>query len=144
MENKYYSPSIEEFRVGFRYELLKNDEWIAEVVSEDTITLGDYDRNTDLYPILYNHVKVRVKYLAKSDIEELGWLSCGYDKDGRTFDIYNLTINNCDYYLKDYAAHGYNDIKIMKMIENSSKCLFHGTIKNYNELEMIMKMLGVC
>jgi hypothetical protein len=59
-ENKYYTPSIDEFHVGFKYqELDSNDVWVDKV----------------FYSLLldFNINYVRVKYLDKEDIESLGW-----------------------------------------------------------------------
>lgn len=96
-ENRYYTPNLEEFHVGFEYEvydyvwsysvqLFKRDQYV--VVSEPTPgkkwIKHTYERNQfidpdgeykiiDYLPDYLEDEKIRVKYLDQQDIEELGW-----------------------------------------------------------------------
>ena len=64
-EEKYYTPKIEEFHVGFKVEVLSEltDTWINYTIDKDDC-LGTWD--ISLY-------KTRVKWLDKEDIENEGW-----------------------------------------------------------------------
>lgn len=96
-QEKYYTPSIEEFHVGFEYEFQlcvewnneKDDfedegEWVKRIYNGGVIlleeTLREYDvykegKRTFLDAIDYYKESgwIRVKYLDKEDIESLGW-----------------------------------------------------------------------
>jgi hypothetical protein len=72
MENKYYTPAIEEFHVGFEYEILHNNEWKKTSVFNNSCG-GDIIfeiKNMGHWDVVS---KPRVKYLDKEDIESLGW-----------------------------------------------------------------------
>jgi len=64
-ENKYYTPQIEEFHVGFECEVKDNDkvhEWFPIMCTMST----PFDVDS-------SHYSARVKYLDREDIESLGW-----------------------------------------------------------------------
>lgn len=66
--NKYYTPTLKEFNIGFEYEIhaLPGDEWVNVKLTKDNFYLN-MDR-------VLNHIdQCRVKYLDQSDIESLGW-----------------------------------------------------------------------
>lgn len=97
MENKYYTPDISEFYVGFEYELLDtNYEYKVErlsdtklkVLSDPIMTESWVKKTYNDYDFLYiedsieaksnlkyyvDSKKVRVKYLDKEDIDGLGF-----------------------------------------------------------------------
>lgn len=147
MTDKYYTPELSEFHVGFECEIRgnKNDEFAKAVVSLYSIYTMDASRPlTTLmaYPIdktnnmIGIHVFeseldgfVRVKYLDNEDIESCGWIK---DKNGR--------------YTK-----GYSEIIFVGDLNHPNKyrinfcgnCYFCGYIKNKSELIRVMKMLGI-
>ncbi len=68
-EPKYYTPTIEEFHVGFEYEVIAEDFGIDSL-------LWLKHNNPYRIEILKNFIEsndVRVKYLDREDIESLGW-----------------------------------------------------------------------
>lgn len=72
MENRYYTPEIEEFCVGFEYEAESTrypdkNNWHPETFYLNQSHLNLVNRNT-----LYEK-KVRIKYLDREDIESLGF-----------------------------------------------------------------------
>ena len=123
-EEKYYTPSIEEFHEGFEYEV-KNEyrnEWnkdIWDVISN----YGD----TKLYNL--DVEKCRVKYLDKEDIE-----SCGFKVDS----IYSF--KKGDYNIEVDPHNIQKDTIDIYLI---SDCIFKGKIKNKSELQRLMKQLGI-
>jgi hypothetical protein len=68
MENKYYTPSIEEFHVGFLFETYVDrfDEWKQNSVH------NIYDFQS-VFNGSFNPRFIRVKYLNEQDIESLGF-----------------------------------------------------------------------
>lgn len=63
---KYYTPKIEEFHVGFEYEVeLNSGEWVKHEIS----TLSEL--NFEDWSVKQNDV--RVKFLDIEDIKSLGW-----------------------------------------------------------------------
>jgi len=66
--DKYYTPKLEEFHVGFEFEaqnILDRQEWINKVII--------YGKDISYKEIAIKHKEVRVKYLDKDDIEDLGF-----------------------------------------------------------------------
>jgi hypothetical protein len=72
MDNKYYTPKVEEFHVGFNYELLILDDiqWWKE-------TIVRKDNRFDCFDDYLNEKRIRIKYLDKEDIESLGFKYTG-------------------------------------------------------------------
>lgn len=175
--SKYYTPSLEEFHIGFRFELietsptqtvinnsnpssLKPFEYIEEGVTWAECTYLKHESNRcNLSQSLLgkdgieNNLHLfRVKYLDQQHIEELGWtlnknyhiceqeysiniddyswyelnLSCGWDESIKDIEIEKFTI----------------DGKLVGSLTHS-KTLFKGKIRNYNELKLIMSMVGI-
>lgn len=136
MNSKYYTPSIEEFHIGFEYEIyedfdsLPKKDWRKQVY-------GKHGNNSEhLGYIDYNTVKnTRVKYLDQKDIEELGFDT----KDEgecytlqKDFDLYCL-------YSHNFGANVSNNY----VIDKNQETLFIGTIKNKSELKKLLIQLGI-
>lgn len=143
-ENKYYTPSIEEFHVGFEYEYCtnclatatmatltqKDENWIKKVFTEDNLFEPTF---------AYNFFEIsklsRVKYLDKEDIESLGW------KDGENYGLSGYVLN---YATDDSYQMYYNEDNQFTQIYNwNSKIIFEGVIKNKSELKRLLKQLGI-
>lgn len=96
MENYYYTPEIDEFCVGFQYEIeLKNPNWNKLAKPKEDVyefVSKTFDTSQSFSNIIskINNRKVRVKYLDKQDIESLGWK---FSKKG---DKYSF---NTEYYI---------------------------------------------
>lgn len=144
MEDKYYTPTIEEFHVGFEYEYLNVDEGF-----------DDEWRNTRCQPTdlssLYMHItrfkkkgifhaltsgEIRVKYLDKADIESLGF---GYTDE---------FLDSCIFYRETYRLifDPENQGVVIddgEDYENTPYQYFSGTIKNKSELKVLLKQLGI-
>lgn len=155
MENKYYTPGIEEFHVGFEYEekgYSRKGEWT-------TLVLDSYDMKTRdsgapgecAFPNTWDNIEedietgnIRVKHLDREDIESLRWVFVleanqnlyAYKKEG-----YRLSfLRN----LKSFIIHktdgkGY----IYKNKEMIGCPIFIGNIKNKSELKRLMQQLNV-
>lgn len=124
MENKFYTPDISEFHVGFEYERFINDEdyWDKLVMSVNFLTLGEIDEEI-------NKQEIRVKYLDKEDIESLGFVE--YEEN-----CYELKKEDC---ILNFTKSGF--IVIYLYYANST--LFQGYCKNKSELKKLMKQLDI-
>lgn len=128
MENKYYTPSIEEFHVGFEYEYLEH-------FGKDFGKWNKYkvEHNSSLFHLsnLLASCSIRVKYLDKEDIESLGFEFGEYSK-GR---FKNETIELFNKFSTVWVIHAIGSDYRDK--------LFEGNIKNLSELKVLLKQLGI-
>ena len=133
-ENKYYTPELEEFHIGFEYEWLdEHNIWHKEETPLEITKEGFKDQTYGL----------RVKYLDKEDIESLGWVYNYLTKDfelsiqGRT----DTSIFEYWLTLEDFnSTKGYRLTIDGEDNENS----FNGVIKNKSQLKKLMKQLNIC
>lgn len=130
MKNKYYTPSIEEFHVGFECEEFVSNKWkkllITQFCDLDLIEC-EIEQDTN---------NVRVKYLDREDIESLGFVFL--KSTSKTLIQYSLGT-----YLL-YEIKNTNSIRIKEIIDvGETAILFHGTIKNKSELKRVLQQLGI-
>lgn len=134
---KYYTPSIEEFHVGFQYEWLEDytGEWTKEVININT-PLTYFRDDAD--------VEHRVKYLDKEDIESLGFKQTVHT-------VYKISKNSFKQVegLEEYTKDGNlmiiidtNDNNILT-IKKLSGIKFIGTVKNKSELIKLIKQISI-
>lgn len=128
-QNKYYTPTIEEFHIGFEYEFKHPD---YEVWNKYTTPEFQMERE-DCIPFVGNLNNFRVKYLDQEDIESLGWV---YNEE---YDCYFYQTSPTIKAWKLYVINEQLDIEILCFGE----CTFSGTIKNKSELKRLMKQLGI-
>lgn len=130
-QDKYYTPTIDEFHVGFEFERRELEELYGEITYSDKWIEHEYDKDTSLDYLNMTMTNSRVKYLDKEDIKELGFktiiknnmIYCQYGNEDIYLD-YNLDTNYC-------KIHTMDDI------------LFLGFIKNKSELKVLLKQLGI-
>jgi hypothetical protein len=152
MENKYYTPTIEEFHIGFECEY-KSQELIGEAISKiidlklmygKELEVPEDDlfehhvingRDIQMYSLNPHLLKdFRVKRLDREDIESLGW-------DQVEYDTYRLGTQQ-EFFFEfnpEYKSFIYS--KTNKL--NSSNVIFMGTIKNKSELKKLMQQLDI-
>jgi hypothetical protein len=129
IKDKYYTPKIEEFHVGFEYEycMLENQ---LPVWKKDFF--GKIINDTKTLEWLYK-LGIRVKYLDQEDIESLGFITY----DDTTFDKGDLQIRfNC---LLQKKGQGLGLI----IYNRYSGIIFTGYIKNKSELIKLFKQLDI-
>ena len=147
--NKYYTPSIEEFHVGFEYEMKQtfgdgtvktqeqfdNTEWTKDVCTAGIVYIERmlHGKNAE------NGIcGIRAKHLDREDIESLGFeipqggLDYIYKKV--VGDIYYILITNPEYPTK---------IEIRCSHPSWAYGSFLGTIKNKSELKRVLTQIGV-
>jgi hypothetical protein len=150
MENKYYTPTIEEFHVGFEYEQLNQVSQVedmerkynGQMIFGDSYThvpkpsvwdIKTCDTYTNLpYIKTWAKTEFRVKYLDREDIESFGFE-----------EVPNVPI---DWFEKDdwrLYKQG-TEVSIKKAGEgfNIHFGIFEGVIKNKSELKKVLKMIG--
>jgi hypothetical protein len=139
MENKYYTPSIEEFHVGFEYEAVTNPNitnlnWSKRLV--------DMHSNLVAYSAMIGSGLVRVKFLDRQDIEELGW---GYSETYSENEIFTkkVTIIRGEYDAYLHYVEYTKWVMIYLKNETESHTVFAGTIRNKSQLRQLMAWLNI-
>jgi hypothetical protein len=144
MEEKYYTPSIEEFHVGFEFEQLvrlrkggqtpiETKEWINKIVFPNIPIYSGKGYEDYIY---------RVKYLDQEDIESLGGeVNSWSNVDGGGM-IYNFS-KFCLFLHDGFRL----SITIPSLNIHTNKGFYHhtvfdGEIKNKSELKRVLKMIG--
>ncbi len=154
MDSKYYTPSIEDFYIGFEFEhryrgtdstyevegkkytLETSDDYTPWQKHFDFSKFGDYDEDA-IYDIEDSLKKglIRVKYLDKKDIESLGW----YDGDLISMSCYIFNHGKED----EFQLYHNEDNNFVQIFNWNTDGVFQGKIKNKSELIKVMKQLGI-
>jgi hypothetical protein len=139
MENKYFTPDIEDFHVGYKFQLSDPTfkEWINAVFDIDD-PVSNYD------PLRWvahriNLGKIRVPYLTKEQIEAEGWIE---DKG-----LYKLRKNEDLFFTIDFNTDSYsliiNSYSKINTTYYSGDDVFKGFCKDINTFRKIIKLLGI-
>lgn len=129
MENKYYTPEISEFHVGFEYEIYvpgTDTEYTKKI-----FTLTEVGFIQNVYDQNLQEGWFRVKYLDKEDIESLDWKSGlfqGLNEDSFTYQDYQLY---------------WQDNQFIQIYNFDAKIIFEGIIKNKSELKKLLTQLEI-
>lgn len=125
MQDKYYTPDIEEFRVGFEFEMevgiLSDPKWIKGSVSSGDVLITQDGFHACPSYIFNSQNELRVKYLDYSDMEEI---ASSLLASGFIFE-YDVATRECVIRKGDGSVY------------------FKGLIKNKSELKMLLKMIGL-
>lgn len=149
-ENKYYTPSIEEFHVGFECEFnnpMQSNTWKKEICDQDTISIVYDTCEHEDYKGEFADT-FRVKYLDKEDIESLGWEYTG-QKDDYGFLLFTKNIeigfNSGNLLTLRYSPvnHGIWIKRQTYGLWGNDVNEFPFTIKNKFELAKLMKQLNI-
>ena len=138
MENKYYTPSIEEFHVGFEYEVNLSYMFPNEV---DDPTWKSYKFsgmafNIDLTLQLDNNT-IRVKHLDREDIESL--LNEAGETAGHEGKIYFSSNKSLPLLFDLNPSTG--ELIIEEVV--SQDVLFVGILKNKSAFKIILTQTGI-
>lgn len=130
---KYYTPSIEEFHVGFEFETRQQEMQADECVYSnewESTEHSTYHDNLHLQRNI-NSNYIRVKYLDREDIESFGFIH----------------ENSYIYKLGQYRLHFLENEKgnIIHLYDNveDDDTIFLGIIKNKSELKVLLKQLMI-
>ena len=133
--SKYYATTIEEFHVGFGYEIHrgyseKEDRGgVIEMSNKFVNTIMTNETGFGYIQGCIDDKFLRVKYLDREDAESLGFVKWPDD------DIYDLG---------KFQLHlgRYTDPYKVEIYDDNSEYCFVGTIKNKSELKKVLKMIG--
>ena len=124
--SKYYPPELEEFHVGFEFELNIPDKGWCKLFYP-VFNINPRDISSDV------RNQTRVKYLDRKDIESLGWARDSGDCDYVDGDHGQLEILNED-------ERG----MLIKLSTGYGACMeFYGRVKNKSELIKELKKVGL-
>jgi len=138
MENKYFTPDIEDIRIGYECELFlpikdwfKPEKWKRFKISKNGYNrIGPYGGDLSELDEVCNLVSLyqaRTPYLTKEQIEAEGWI------DGKK-DNYKLLASTVTYDDRiEYPLH------IMK----GDMTIFYGDCKDINTFRYILKLLKI-
>lgn len=153
MNNKYFTPDIEDIRIGYECECLwccqdPRPWWSIKVLKEDL-------KDTKSLPIeeVYWRIKnneIRVPYLTKEQIEAEGWKFKGksvdlwWEKEG-SFDIGNWTSYKVVMHYGMKGHIGNQDLRLYIYAEDQGDehRLFEGECKDINTFRQIQKLLNI-
>jgi hypothetical protein len=132
MENKYFTPDIEDICIGYECEIWMPqnpdfDKWDWESF---TLEKNHFDHEQPFFPLI---AKLRVLYLTKEQIEAEGWK---FDYNLGDFDYYIKTVNDTEYELEFFYKERIN-INIWK------RTLYNGECKDINTFRKLIKLLGI-
>jgi hypothetical protein len=135
--DKYYTPEIEEFHVGFEFEYndpdtqssfekqIFNWQW-ADIVYDD------HEHELENFHQLY-----RVKYLDEEDIENLGFIkSKAFLQHGiKTYELEDIRLY--------YHSTVNSNFKFIELIKKKSSYIITGIIKNKSEFKKLLKQINI-
>jgi len=133
MEEKYYTPAIEEFHIGFECEFLNGGIW-------KHVFIGEQDLVTLIHIIdSLKNGNIRVKYLDRRDMIALGWI------DKIQPDKYYLIVDGGEIQFYPDAYHSVEGQGIgcqifYKLGDKTNEMAVW--IKNITELRQLMKFHG--
>lgn len=142
MENKYFTPDIEDICVGYECEICPHlgykDEWIPVTGKCEEIP-GNGVKDCNLDELTYDclvdgYIGIRVPYLTKEQIETEGWKIESEIKGYFKFKNYHLSF--------DYVTGLYR-MRISKDEDLRENLIFEGTCKDINTFRKIIKLLKV-
>lgn len=140
MKNKYYTPEIEEFCVGFEYErfIPKSNHTEEECWEKVTMSLNYLTLDEIEYEIIEK--EIRVKYLDEQDI-----LDCGFEQIDTKSYLKKEFINNKEFGRdeKIYFGEFFDNRRYIAIENNCGQFYFMGWLKNKIELEKALKQTNV-
>lgn len=140
MNNKYYTPSIEEFHIGFEFQKWQvHDLYYQTLIMQADINLTFIEERLQ---------EIRVKYLDTEDIESLGFTKNISGEIPSHSNYYKLNDNKI-IQITEYWSHEKlrrsNLIRIYTGVQHQYPYseVFRGEIKNKSELKRLLKQLNI-
>lgn len=141
MNDKYYTPDISEFHVGFEFARISNGKFIPDEIEalSDFEEIVEYDiKGYNRESNIYNMGNLRVKYLNAADIESLGFKQhISYQ-----WSFYNEK-EEADLIWMTRKGIPYVSIHTSKKSVTNADIAFTGYIKNKSELKVLLKQLNI-
>lgn len=145
---KYYTPTLEEFHVGFEFEYNKGkDNWVKHISGNGDFIDGMIDVGVgEVDDALYNpfHMGIgkrdfRVKHLDREDIESFYPIDEWFKSKGQyggTYRIKFTVSHHITIESKDFVRDGSGNFKVTTKVNRL-------IIKNKSELRKLLKQLGI-
>lgn len=135
MNNKYYTPEIDEFHIGFQYEFNHGEEWFKHAMSWDTHpNFEDYEKYKQYF---------RVKRLDSADIEselkKFNLTIVEFEEDS----VYEADFNKAGICYRVFYTYADKMIIFYERETFGFSCFFKGTIKNISEFRKALEQLGI-
>lgn len=134
--DKYYTPEIEEFHIGFEYEI-SSKSFYPEETTWSRFSFSTFE-NFDYIKLFIQQGHIRVRHLCHDDIVELGWEKDLSDSRSTCF---IKRVENETHYLWFFDNGTILIFKNNKYGHREN--LFSGTLKSKSDLKRLMKQLGI-
>ena len=131
MENKYFTPDIEDICVGYELEIRQANKWLSHKI-----------QSNDCFCDFIDMDGYRVPYLTKEKIEAEGWKHIGGKMLSGAEQIYNKGIFNLYYTTSNLKLQVVNDEEDWSP-EVQGGVKFEGFCKDINTFKKIIKLLGI-
>ena len=128
----YYTPELNEITEGFYYEVIQpgSEEWVPYKFKSH--------QSLDVARVGIKHGYIRVPHLTKKDIERQG-----YKFQKENFGFKRLSMDSGVHIKCNFLTHHFLIEKTEIFGEEEVSTLFNGKIRNNNELETILKLIGL-
>ena len=151
MENKYFTPDIEDLYVGYECEQLINQVWVKDIFAKGSYLPENIDLLHWAHSCIINK-NLRVPYLTKEQIENEGFVYRGKVSNatipGEPFTKIQLE------FIKNNILIRFDIISNKVMIDKANiiegnvnfynvKTLYDGECKDINTFRLIQKLLGI-
>lgn len=143
-QNKYYTPEIEDLRVGYEYEFRYDEKHTWQKETIDICPQLDHEQFDWVYGLLEKN-NLRVPYLTKEQIVDEGWelttigahFKCGF--------VYSKISEDVEYRLNfEHCGYKKNLITVIKVVNKDTLVsIFQGDCKSINELRIVEKLLNI-
>lgn len=140
MKEKYYTPELEEFHIGFEYETADiGDDW--SIIGWDKVI---FSKEINIYNISNFIPLQRVKYLDEQDVRDslkIVLPTSSYSENKRYFTV--QAPGSLGYWVDIVIdiRFGWKDVIIKGKRGDEEEYLFRGKIKNKSELIRLLKQI---
>jgi|SRR6185312_3707534 len=133
IKEKYYTPTSEEFHLGFEFQFLTGGTTWKPFVLDNNRIERVFENLRD------NPEMFRVKYLSRECIESLGWI--GDEISGFDTRYLYYPPKSDKFIVRDYFELNHGEIS--SIVSPNNNTVFMGRIKNKSELKKLMSQLGI-
>jgi hypothetical protein len=135
MENKYFTPDIEDLYVGYKLEIKgpHDVDWQPIVLGKDAI----WHQFTNLENLGQAMEQLRVPYLTKEQIEAEGWIDNTLCY--QTPELF-VGLQNSQTWRK--LVYKFSD-NVLQIVEVDDYYIYSGQCKDINTFRKIIKLLGI-
>ena len=148
MENKYFTPDIEDVTLGYAFEFCSlinphTPEWVSMTLLKNNPYR--FENSKGSLEIMQSNIEkgyIRVPYLTKEQIEAEGWKECILNDNEQAL----LLFSKNGYDLRIYEDYIYRFSELIVgagMMPSWDKVLFEGECKDINTFRKLCKLLHI-